>query len=221
MLSFCTYRGLRKDNGIVFKQELLLRRALRERGLLPEEFRIETDHLNGISTLNGESLGVIYPDSFFYLSRRLHHVPKYRTFYFKGNMDDGGGRQKMLEPFNMRKDAKVVATNRGRMNDTKDQFDFSYFIPLAGSKFGLCPNQIDWPGATHWTYRFIECLMVKTFPVLFKDAPLSPVFVKEFHFTWQDIVLERDFRVSNYQSQVTENFELAKSVFRLPIHVQR
>jgi hypothetical protein len=80
----------------IFKQEALLRSALQARGFDDQKLAIEVDHYEGKSYVNGTEFGLIYPDSFFTFGHKLHLMPKSYQFYFNGNMDIDGGREKML-----------------------------------------------------------------------------------------------------------------------------
>lgn len=202
----------------LLKQEAMLRLALREEGLNPKKLDIKIDHVNGYNTVNGIVLPIIYPKSFFKKAEKLHAVEKVLTFYFNGNMSDAGGRKEMLSKFE-RDDSKLVESDYGRSKYTKKKFNNIYYAELASSKFGLCPHQKDFVGnqETMWTYRFIECCMVLTIPVIFKETPLGEKFINGFYYVDDEEVLsnkmayDHDKALQNFASCV-EKFSLSKDV---------
>jgi hypothetical protein len=210
MLTKLLNRGKR-----VLKQELLLRRALSESGVNHESVTIEIDHLNGVSWVNGIPVGVVYPRLFFETAAKLIPRTKELDFYFNGNMNEAGARREMLSPFASLPRTRLVNSNAGRLNFLKARFNRRYFRALAGAKFGLCPHQRDWPGdeQTRWTYRFIECCMVNTLPVVFDEAPLGEKFVAGFHFHMSQAALAG--RVEYSDAAARANAALAGRVFTL------
>jgi len=184
-------RVLRKINHIFFgkprfKQELLIRKALVEKGFRIRKLKIICDHNLGINYVNGIKLGIKYPDSFYNEAIKLIPKKKPYEFFFNGNMAESGRRSLLLKPFKNLPNTIIISSNEGRIQSKKDQFNIEYFSELAKSKFGLCPHQIDWIGDKEfmWTYRFIECCFVEAIPILFKDAPLGESFINGFNYMW-------------------------------------
>jgi hypothetical protein len=196
----------------VTRQEALLRLALRERGLAYDG--LEIDHKNGRSRVNGYSLGVVYPDSFFAAGAALMGGPKPMRFFFQG--DPGQQREGLLEPWR-EPIGQVRWSLFGRDKTRKDQWDRVYFGRLADAEFGLCPHHPEWlakgwgPAETMWTYRFIDCVLVGTIPVLFRATPLGPEFVEGFTVAWDD-----DATFVYDRAAAAENRVLAERRFRLP-----
>jgi len=121
----------------------------------------------------------------------------------------------MLLAFQNVSSSKIVASQAGRWKWFKGKFDWWYFAQLANSKFGLCPNQADWPGDFFWTYRFVDCLIAGAIPVLFRMTPLSNEFVAGFHLVWDDD-LPSGISESKRIEMAEHNYQLALSRFRLP-----
>lgn len=197
------------------KQELLIRKALIEKGFNIKNLKILCDHDLGLNYVNGVKMGIKYPDSFYTKSVEL--IPKNKTynFYFNGNMNENGNRFTLLKPFKKFERTALIPSNEGRIQSKKDQFNIEYFTEMAKSKFGLCPHQADWPGDKEamWTYRFIESCFVEAIPVLFKDAPLGKTFTKGFYFLWDYELLKLDNIDSFDLSKSKSNKELAREVF--------
>jgi len=184
------------------KQEELLRMALWEEGI--RKAKLEIDHINGINVVNGVELPIIYPASFFGKVSALNQSKKY-DFYFNGYMPESGGRKELLAPF-FDKKSKIISSDVGRKPDSKTKFNLDYFQGLAQSKYGLCPHQKDFKGIkdTMWTYRFIECCMVKSIPVIFKETPLGSKFLEGFSYLYDDA----DFTVEHGIIDLQGNYEL-------------
>ncbi|MBA3026792.1 MAG: hypothetical protein FP820_10390 [Sulfurimonas sp.] len=198
----------------LLKQEAMLRLALKEEGLDYKDFDIEIDHINGINYINGIELPIIYPKSFFNKAKKMHTVKKILTYYFNGNMSDGGGRKEMLLKFST-PNSKLIESDYGRSKFTKNKFNNVYYSELATAKFGLCPHQKDFKGnqETMWTYRFIECCMVLTIPVVFKETPLGSKFTNGFYYIDDDEALENK---NLYDTEkALKNFELSLEKFTL------
>ncbi|SEJ50670.1 hypothetical protein SAMN05192553_104358 [Cyclobacterium xiamenense] len=176
------------------KQELLIKKALREKGFNIKKLKIRCDHNLGFNYINGIQIGVKYPDSFYEEAVKLIPESKAMNFYFNGKMNESGQRFLMLKPFTKFEKTCIIASEEGRVQNKKDQFNSKYFAELADAKFGFCPHQADWNGDKDflWTYRFIECCFVETIPVLFKETPLSDKFVDGFNFVWNDELLNLD-----------------------------
>ncbi len=201
------------------KQELLLRLALKERGFIPEKLKISIDHETGTNYVNGIKLGIKYPDSFYNLAIQLIPEDKFVSLYFNGNMSDSGSRKLMLEPFFDIKNAIVIESEDGRLQGKKDKFNNDYFQGLANAQFGLCPHQADWVGNEDslWTYRFVECCFVEAIPILFRKAPLSEKFTKNFYLHWDDQILNAagSVGISYDKFHARANREKAKELFCL------
>ena len=201
------------------KQELLLRLALKEKGFNIKKLNIVIDHKTGTNYINGIKLGIKYPDSFFIQSGNLIPANKTISYYFNGNMSETGGRKIMLQPFFSLLDAIVIESDDGRVADKKDKFNEQYFQGLANAKYGLCPHQADWVGNEDslWTYRFVECCLVEAIPILFKKAPLSENFTKDFYFLWDNQIFDATDKggFSHVESQARHNRDKAKELFFL------
>ena len=128
-------------------------------------------------------MGIKYPDSFYERAKQIIPDEKKIGFYFNGFMTPKGERKKMLAPFEKFKDSLIISSEDGRIQDSKDKFNESYFSDFAKSKFGLCPHQANWPGSKEhmWTYRFIESCIVGAIPVVFEETPLGEKFTKGFY----------------------------------------
>ena len=207
--------GTHKILGLnILKQEAMLRLALKEEGFSLRKLNIKIDHINGVNFVNGIELPIIYPKSFFDKAKALSASEKKTTFYFNGNMSDAGGRKEMLLPF-FDKDSRLIESNYGRSALTKNKFNTIYYSELAASKFGLCPHQKNFVGnpETMWTYRFIECCMVHTIPVVFEEAPLGNKFVNKFFYKSDKEVLK--FDIAYEKSQAIRNCDLCIERFTL------
>lgn len=199
----------------LFRQEALLRQALKEEGLNYQDFDIEIDHVNGVNYINKFALPIIYPASFFYKSRRLANSNKKYRVYFNGNMQPAGGRKEMLQPFE-NLDARIIESDEGRSRYKKKSFyNKEYFQGLARAEFGLCPHQKDFLGDkdTMWTYRFIECCMTKAIPVVFNDSPLGKVFCSGFYFVTDDQLLNNEVQFD--LNHANDNFTKCLAKFSL------
>jgi len=176
----------------VFKQELLLIKALKEKGINRNGLKIECDHDLGLNYVNGIEFGIKYPDSFFFRAVELTSKSKKVDFYFNGYVNKSGGRDILLEPFRSLPRSSIIASSEGRADKTKDIFNLDYFESLAQAKFGLCPHQLDWPGSKEhlWTYRFIEACFVGCIPVSFRATPLGENFTKDYYYVYDDEVLD-------------------------------
>lgn len=201
----------------IFKQELLLRKAIDELGFYHKDFKISVDHKKGKNFINDKEFGIIYPISFFKQVSELNpNGIKNIDFYFNGYVFKEGGRSILLDPFVNRESNLIIESNDGRIKSKKDKFNLDYFEPFTRSKFGLCPNHINWDGPKKhtWTYRFIESLMCNSIPVLFEETPLSNQFIDGFFFHTinskiQNFNLEYDF------DKAKSNWELALKKFTL------
>ena len=199
----------------MLRQEALLRRALSERGHLSPQTSIEVDHISGSAEVDGLRVGLVHPDSYFARGRRLWSRRRRYHYFFKGHISSSGGREKMLSAFQNVSNSKIVSSDAGRWKWLKGNFDWFYFSQLGKSKFGLCPNQADWPGDFFWTYRFVDCLLAGAIPVLFRLTPLSDDFVAGFFFVWDDS-LQSEISETKRIKMAEHNYQLALSRFRLP-----
>lgn len=203
-------------NANILKQEALLRRALKERGLNWRQFDIKIDHDTGRNWVDGIEMGIIYPDSFFRWAKILQKSRKKYKYYFNGNMSPSGERSRMLAPFTDLPDAKIVQSNFGRNNYFKSYFNVHYFWALSSSVYGLCPHQKDWPGKVLWTYRFIDCLITSVIPIIFRETPLDSSFLKGFEYEWDDDALRGELSSMESPKKQKTNFNRALKVFSLP-----
>ncbi len=121
----------------------------------------------------------------------------------------------MLFAFQNAANSKIISSDAGRWKWFKGKFDWLYFSQLAKSKFGLCPNQANWPGDFYWTYRFVDRALVGAIPVLFRQTPLSEEFVGGFSYVWDDSVPSGLSDVKRIE-MAEHNYQLALSRFRLP-----
>lgn len=211
-------RFLRRLGFPKLKQEALLVAALKDEGVYRADLEINVDHDLGINYINGIPLPIIYPKSHFndaYLL--LKNAKKSYDFYFNGNASQSGDRKRLLSPFEDA-NSKIIYSNEGRKRVKKAKFNNDYYSGLASAHYGLCPHQLDWPGCRDnlWTYRFIECCMVGTVPVCFRETPLGESFVKDFFFVWDDWAIDKRKKIEPQDMKRIEfNFEVAFRRFTL------
>lgn len=203
----------------IFKQELLLKKALVESGFSLNKLTIKCDHDLGINYVNGIQLGIKYPDSFFDKAVALTSEDKKIDFFFNGYINQSGGRWQLIKPFTRYPNVNIVSSKEGRDDKKKDWFNEDYFVQFSNAKFGLCPHQLDWPGSRKhlWTYRFIEACFAGSLPVLFEATPLSKKFIDGFTCLW-DYEFENDYSssIKKYDyNKVLANQSLAKKRFCL------
>jgi len=198
------------------KQELLLQKALEEKGFNYKKLKISCNHDLGRNYVNGVEMGIKYPDSFYEKAKQIIPDKKIYSFYFNGNMNPEGGRKEMLKPFEMYNDSLIISSDDGRIQSSKDKFNKSYFSYFAKSKFGLCPHQADWPGTKEhlWTYRFIESCLVGSIPVIFEATPLGEKFINGFF-----VLKDSDFKNTKIPVynilKANDNLVLARNKFFL------
>jgi hypothetical protein len=203
----------------IFKQELLLMKALKEKGLYPKDLTIRCDHDLGLNYVNDVKLGIKYPDSFFHKAVSLTTKNRNADFYFNGYINESGGRGELLEPFKKFTNSIIISSDEGRNQAKKDIFNENYFSQLSNAKFGLCPHQIDWPGSKKhmWTYRFIESCFVGAIPVLFMSTPLGDNFINGYYYVWdKDFTEDYTCAINKYSHRkATVNQVLARKQFCL------
>lgn len=192
-----------------FHQGALLLEALHERGI---EATAEIDHMRGLSRVDGEVRGLVYPDSFFSATEPLVGWPKAEGFLFMGYTP--APRREILAAFAARfpETTAIVPTKTGRWFAPKGELDMNYYEMLAGYEFGLCPHHPDWrgPWEAMWTYRFAECCMVGAIPVQFRATPLAESFTAGFRYVWDD-----DAEYTYDPADAIYNRKRAEEVFRL------
>jgi hypothetical protein len=195
------------------KQTIMLKKALTEEGIDPKACKIEIDHDTGHSHVNGVKLPIIFPRSFFNYAETVHKTNKQYMFYFNGNAGKGDTRKKLMQNFVDRKDSRMVFTNDGRVVENKGTPNPTYFYEMSQSHYGLCPHQPNWRGSMDalWTYRYIECLMLKTMPIQFRDTPLTESFTEKSIFKWDDDSFEK----LPTQKELDFNYKFALKKFSL------
>lgn len=195
------------------KQTIMLKKALLEEGLDPNSYEIVIDHDLGFSYVNGVKLPIIFPRSHFEYAKQCHTTNKQFMFYFNGNAGKGNTREQLMHTFLERNDSKIIFNNEGRVIENKGIPNNVYFNEMAQTHFSLCPHQPNWRGNPDalWTYRYIECLMLKTMPVQFKDTPLTKTFTEESLFRWND----NSFDVLPTEKELDLNFKFAVKKFSL------
>lgn len=197
----------------ILKQTIMLKKALVEEGLDPDNYEIVIDHDPGYSYVNGVKLPIIFPRSHFEFAKKCHITNKKFMFYFNGNAGKGKTREQLLHKFLERKDSKIIFNNDGRVIENKGTPNPVYFQEMAETHFSLSPHQPNWRGNPDalWTYRYIEALMLKTMPVQFKETPLTKTFTEDSIFRWDD----DDFDVLPTQKELDKNFKFAVRKFSL------
>lgn len=197
------------------KQTIILNLALQEADIDPNSCEIVIDHDKGFSYVNDVKLPVIFPKQWFENTSKLHSNKKEYKFYFNGHIGERSSRKELMKSFLDREDCKIVWSNDGRDVKSKDKYNVDYFSGLSKSKYGLCPHQVDWPGNKDflWTYRYIECLMSKVIPVIFRKTPLSDTFINDSYFVWDDDILKTE--IEHDQEHLDYNYNFALSKFTL------
>lgn len=200
------------------KQAIMLKKAFVEEGIDPNNYKIEIDHDAGFNYINGVKLPIIFPRSHFDFAKDCHTTDKKFMFYFNGNSGKGNAREKLLKKFIERSDSKIIFNNDGRVKKNKGTPNSIYFHEMARTHFSLSPHQPDWRGdsAALWTYRYIECLMLKTMPVQFKETPLTKTFTEESLFRWDD----DDFDILPTQKELDKNYKFAVRKFSLSSYLE-
>ena len=195
------------------KQTIMLKKALTEEGLDPKKYKIEIDHDTGHSYVNDLKLPIIFPKSHFKFAEDCHTQDKKFMFYFNGNAGKGNTREKLMYKFLEQDNSKVIFNNDGRIVGNKGTPNSVYFKETSLSHFGLCPHQPNWRGSKDalWTYRYIECLMLKTMPVQFKETPLTETFTETSFFRWDS----DNFDILPTTKELEINYEFAKRKFSL------
>ncbi len=190
-------------------QEYFIRTALNEIGLKPSHSDVRIDHDRGINYAYGLQFGLKYPKEYLTRADLIPIERKYK-YAFSGNMNADGRRKEMLTPF-IGTDSFIEENNFGRDPNKKYSFNSTYYSLLRSSYFTLCPHQADWKGPTDamWTYRFIEAAFARSMPVVFRRAPCSELFMKGFHYYWDD----EDHSLENYEAKLDDNRQLAEMRF--------
>ena len=198
------------------RQEALLRLCLNEIGL-DDSFSI--NHDKGINIVNQKKYGILYPLSFYLKAYQIYCEENKNIFAsFQGYINYEGGRAKMLEPFMARKDCLIIDDSYGRKKSNKFKFNDDYFRTMSKSKFVLCPHHVNWNGdkSTLWTYRFLEAIMARSIPIVFRETPLNKEFTGDYIFFYSDeipsnIVDEEYDKIvdKNYSILIKDNSTLA------------
>lgn len=195
------------------KQTIMLKKALEEEGIDPNKCSIEINHDIGYSYVNDVELPIIFPKSFFRYAETFHTNHKTYLFYFNGNAGKGNTRMLLMKDFLDRTDSKLIFNNDGRVIENKGNPNPVYFKEMAMSQYGLCPHQPNWRGTKDalWTYRYIECLMLKTMPIQFKETPLTEKFTQDSIYKWDD----DNFDSMPNKQELDHNYNFALSRFSL------
>jgi hypothetical protein len=196
------------------RQTILLHEALKERGLNYKKYRIEINHDLGYSKINEIRLPIIYPDSFWIEAKKFHNNKKIISFYFNGHPGNNNSRKQIIENFIGKQNSVIKFNQEGRIVENKNKMNYEYFLDMSRSKYTLCPHQLNWPGDKNalWTYRFIESMMVKSVPIIFRKTPLCEDFIEEFFYQWDDDQLPKKID----HTTLEENFIKARNKFSLP-----
>lgn len=196
----------------------LLKKSLHEAGIDFTKCAILINQDQGYSKVNGIKLNIMYPISYWNAMETYHSMKKTNWFQFKGKnyipLQDKENpdktRQPLLDQFSSRAGADIVITTKGSIPSTFSvkTLDEEYYTAMAKSRYVLCPHYVDNPGTFEhmWSYRFIEAMMVKSMPLLYKETPLSSNFTNGFNFVWNDL----DSYPEPDQSLLDENFVKAK-----------
>ncbi len=134
-------------------QEYYARQACDEMNL--SNSKIEIDHLNGKTIINGKSYGIVFPRSLIIYCKSLWEK-RVDEFYFKGVITKN---RKWIKQYD-----NVYESNRGRNKDLKYSLDKEYYESLGRTKFALTPT-----GDCPWSYRMFEAIMCGAIPVLGDD----------------------------------------------------
>ena len=195
------------------KQTIMLKKALLEEGIDPNNCEIVIDHDPGYSYVNSVKLPIIFPRSHFEFAEQCHTNKKKYMFYFNGNAGKGKTRVELMSKFIDRDDSKIIFNNDGRVIENKGMPNPVYFKEMAQTHFSLVPHQPNWRGDLEalWTYRYIEALMLKTMPIQFRETPLTKTFTEDSLFRWDD----DKFDVLPTQEELDKNYEFAKNKFSI------
>jgi len=187
------------------RQEALLRLCLTE---LNRKVDYSINHDTGVNIIESQVFGILYPLSFF-LKADTYSFNQEKRFYasFQGFIDLAGGRLKMLKPFMNRNDCLIINDNYGRNVLNKFKFNDEYFKNMSMSRYVLCPHHVNWKGDIHklWTYRFLEAIIAKSIPVVFRETPLSIEFTNGFDFFYDDQI-PTDLSDEDYNEIVNKNY---------------
>ena len=195
------------------KQTIMLKKALVEEGINPDECKIKIDHDLGCSYVNEFELPIIFPKSHFDYAKKCHSNNKRYMFYFTGNPGKGNTRILLMKDFINKNDSKLIFNGDGRIVENKGNPNPIYFKEMSESHFSLCPHQPNWRGNWDalWTYRYIESLILKAMPVQFKSTPLAETFTKDSIFRWDDDTFDN----MPTEKELEFNYKFAESKFCL------
>lgn len=182
-------------------QHFLFKSALQEHGI---ESKFTYNHQLGFQQIGNLKCGIKFPQSYVQEISKLSQ-DKIHDYCFIGYMDKRG-RKDLLAPF-QNNNSFIKESAYGRDPVTKYNFKSDYYQHLANSWFVLCPIHIgSWYKHTEaWTYRFVEALLCKSIPVVFRDTPLGDSFIQDIHFLWNDEQHTQD----NYEQIVEDNYQKA------------
>lgn len=164
-------------------QIFFITKALEEYGIVNAD--IKTDHIRGLTFVNGVTLGIKYPLEYIEKINNLNKDKLYE-YCFLGMF--GKERGNLLEKF-IDKNSKIENNRNGRDPTIKYSFDAEYYQTISNTKYSLCPNQGSDSKYKHeygWTYRLIETVFCRSVPVAFRATPYGSKFIKDIKFLWDD-----------------------------------
>ena len=165
-------------------QEFYAKQACDEIGLKNPNIKI--NHSNGITIVNGETYGIVFPKSLINYCKNLWSDRK-NKYYFKGIIKKN--RQWIKNYSN------VHESNRGRNKNLKYTLDKDYYKSLAQTQFSLSPI-----GECPWSYRFFESVACGAIPILGdKDVDL---FAKDYKFFRHSDCKVYDTKDANYNFEI-------------------
>jgi hypothetical protein len=196
-------------------QYFLLRKAIEEEGLdfelIEKNSNPQINHRNCVVDFKEFQLGLKYPKSYI---RAIDDLPKEKKYEFCFIGYFGKSREKLLKKF-QNKNSHILNSSNGRKVESKYRFDKEYFSKMSSSRYCLVPNHDgDWYNHDDaWTYRFVESLLCKSIPILFRETPLGKNFIKSYHYLWNDEI--ENLSNEKYSNFVDENYEMALKEFSL------
>lgn len=172
-------------------QEYYASKACNEAGLLNP--KIEINHINGSTFINGKEHGLVFPLSFVNYCKSVWSS-RIQESYFKGFITKKRDWVRVYD--------NVTESKRGRNKDLKYSLDKEYYESLGRTKFALTPT-----GDCPWSYRMFEAMMCGSIPVLGDDD--VDVFAGDYKvYRHSDIKEYRlDYAEYNYK-QVCNNILL-------------